>query len=98
MIGANAPERREEMPTEEEWELEIPSEDTVLGECQDYGDTDPIRQYLQDIGRYPLLTAEEERRLGLAVKAGGPAGPTWNSDIKGRHQGRAEGVRCGVWP
>ncbi|NBX12825.1 MAG: hypothetical protein EBR06_03255, partial [Acidimicrobiia bacterium] len=35
------------------------------------GDTpDTVRQYLNEIGKYPLLTAADERVLGKAVKDG----------------------------
>ena len=36
----------------------------------DGGDADLLRQYLDEIGRHPLLTREDEQRLGRAVAAG----------------------------
>ncbi len=36
----------------------------------DGGDADLLRQYLDEIGRHPLLSKEDEQRLGRAVEAG----------------------------
>jgi RNA polymerase primary sigma factor len=36
----------------------------------DGGDADLLRQYLDEIGRHPLLSREDEQRLGRAVEAG----------------------------
>jgi len=38
--------------------------------ARDGGDADLLRQYLDEIGRHPLLTREDEQRLGRAVAAG----------------------------
>jgi RNA polymerase sigma factor (sigma-70 family) len=35
--------------------------------------TDALRQYLREIGRYPLLKAEDEVRLAMAIEAGNQA-------------------------
>lgn len=37
---------------------------------EDYYDADDVRTYLEQIGRAPLLTAEEEVELGAAIEAG----------------------------
>src|SRR3989338_3354301 len=32
---------------------------------------DPLSRYLQEVGKYPLLTAEEERKLAIAYREKG---------------------------
>src|SRR6266498_2073784 len=36
--------------------------------------SDPVRMYLKEIGRVPLLTAAQEVDLAMRIEAGGPAG------------------------
>jgi RNA polymerase primary sigma factor len=35
--------------------------------------SDPVRMYLQEIGRYPLLTPQQEVELAMQMEAGGRA-------------------------
>ena len=55
--------------------LEIPGEESEgAGEPRDRDDVpanDPVRTYLKDIGRVPLLTAAQEVDLAMRVEAGG---------------------------
>ena len=53
-------------PTEEELEnIELAVPDGVSIE-------DPVRMYLKEIGKVPLLTAEEEKDLAMQMEAGDP--------------------------
>lgn len=56
----SAPPRKEQEPPEVTDDLDVPLE---VG-------NDPVRMYLREIGRVPLLTAEEEARLAEAVQQG----------------------------
>jgi RNA polymerase primary sigma factor len=44
--------------------------DHGLGEADEIWVSDPVRMYLNDIGRYRLLTAQEEVQLSMAYEAG----------------------------
>ncbi len=65
-------------PSEEELqELQEELEDTSLEAetealAADYGTGDPVRMYLREIGKVPLLTAEEELSLARRVAEGDP--------------------------
>lgn len=65
------PEDLQELELEEEELLNEPyNEEDLLKDIKDVSMRDPVRQYLLEIGRYPLLSVEEERKLGKRVKAG----------------------------
>lgn len=42
--------------------------------------SDPVRLYLNDLGRYPLLTAQQEVELAMQLEAGAKARETFNND------------------
>lgn len=51
----------EEVPPEEMLDLSVPDIITI---------DDPVRMYLKEIGSVPLLVAEEEKRLAMAIERG----------------------------
>lgn len=59
----------EDMPEELEEDFD---EDSILKDIRssDIMMRDNVRQYLREIGRYPLLSAEEEQVIGRAIKEG----------------------------
>jgi|GEM_PF-1995435 len=62
------------MPTDDEWSLEDGEE--VMQEDQHYLDDiadDSVRLYLREIGKIPLLSAEEEFELAQRIKRGDAA-------------------------
>ena len=52
-------------------------------------DADLVKLYLRDIGRYPLLTKDDEAQLAQAMEAGREAEMALTDPGLGRHQPRS---------
>ncbi len=57
----------------------------------EFGNFDPVRMYLKEIGKVPLLTAEQEVTLAMRIEAGLHA-----VDQLEQTEGRSEGARTGL--
>lgn len=73
--GAALPSIERDTKLEEEIEQEkyIPLEKLIADVAESGASLDPVRMYLRDIGRDPLLTAEEEMDLAQRIEAGNAA-------------------------
>jgi RNA polymerase primary sigma factor len=66
-------ERDTKLEEEIEQEKYIPLEKLIADVAETGASLDPVRMYLRDIGRDPLLTAEEELELAQRIEAGNKA-------------------------
>ncbi len=64
-----------------------------MGKSGSDGDQDLVRLYLDGIGRYPLLTQEEEVELARAVEDGRAAAGRLESEAEGLAPGEVAGLR-----
>jgi len=79
-------ERDTKLEEEIEQEKYVPIE-TLIADLQEIGQSlDPVRMYLRDIGRHPLLSAEEEMELAEKIRAGVAA----EEELAALMQGRTE--------
>jgi RNA polymerase primary sigma factor len=66
-------ERDTKLEEEIEQEKYIPLEKLIADVAEPSASLDPVRMYLRDIGRDPLLTAEEELELAQRIESGNKA-------------------------
>ncbi len=66
-------ERDTKLEEEIEQEKYVPLETLIADVAESATSLDPVRMYLRDIGRDPLLTAEEEMELAQRIEAGNKA-------------------------
>jgi RNA polymerase primary sigma factor len=79
-------ERDTKLEEEIEQEKYVPIE-TLIADLQEVGQSlDPVRMYLRDIGRHPLLSAEEEMELAEKIRVGVAA----EADLATLMNGRTE--------
>ena len=77
-------ERDTKLEEEIEQEKYVPIE-KLIADVQEVGQSlDPVRMYLRDIGRHPLLTAEEEMDLAEKIRVGVEAEETLATMLHGR--------------
>jgi len=67
LLLSNEDEEGNENDSESQIEFDVKPTDNVSVD-------DPVRMYLKDIGKYALLTAEQEIELAKKMEAGGPEG------------------------
>lgn len=68
--GVDVLQLNEEVPEFLEEEEEIVPEEIDLSVPEGIGTDDPVRMYLKEIGKVPLLTPEDETRLALRIEQG----------------------------